>query len=218
MKCVTYKNNLCRASKRTLYVTLTALLSFSYLSGGVKAIPLKWTPNIDPFVIIGGDTVTVSGSFVYDADAMLFSNVDIIVSGVTVNNPGDLTKASTSLNGQYTLVGGGSNNVNLLAVKDLDGNGVDEGDASIRFGFNTFPHLSSAGGTTDIISTDLRFCFSGGVFCNGFRLGGIGGTITASAPGVSIVPLPTALPLFGTGLAIMGFMGWRLKRKVAEAA
>jgi len=34
----------------------------------------------------------------------------------------------------------------------------------------------------------------------------------------SVVPLPAALPLFGTGLAAMGFIGWRRKRKIAEAA
>ena len=30
---------------------------------------------------------------------------------------------------------------------------------------------------------------------------------------VSVVPLPAALPLYGTGLAIMGFIGWRKRRK-----
>ena len=34
---------------------------------------------------------------------------------------------------------------------------------------------------------------------------------TASA-GTSVVPVPAALPLFSTGLAIMGFVGWRRKR------
>ncbi|MBL4891335.1 MAG: hypothetical protein JKX91_05830 [Rhizobiaceae bacterium] len=29
------------------------------------------------------------------------------------------------------------------------------------------------------------------------------------------VPIPAALPLFGTGLAILGFLGWRKKRKAA---
>ncbi len=33
--------------------------------------------------------------------------------------------------------------------------------------------------------------------------------------GVGVVPLPAALPLYGTGLAIMGFIGWRRKRKAA---
>ncbi len=35
---------------------------------------------------------------------------------------------------------------------------------------------------------------------------------------VSAVPLPAALPLFGSGLAVLGFLGWRRKRKVAQAA
>jgi len=32
---------------------------------------------------------------------------------------------------------------------------------------------------------------------------------------VSAVPLPAALPLYGAGIAVMGFMGWRRKRKTA---
>lgn len=31
----------------------------------------------------------------------------------------------------------------------------------------------------------------------------------------SIVPIPPALPLFGTGVALLGFLGWRRKRKAA---
>ncbi len=34
---------------------------------------------------------------------------------------------------------------------------------------------------------------------------------------LSVVPLPATLPLFGTGLAVMGFIGWRRKRKMATA-
>ncbi len=36
--------------------------------------------------------------------------------------------------------------------------------------------------------------------------------VSVPAAATSAVPLPTALPLFGTGLAIMGFIGWRRKR------
>ena len=42
------------------------------------------------------------------------------------------------------------------------------------------------------------------------------GTLTVDYE-VSHVPLPTALPLFGTGLAILGFIGWRRRRKLAQA-
>jgi len=39
-----------------------------------------------------------------------------------------------------------------------------------------------------------------------------------SAPPPAVVPLPAALPLFGTGLGILGFLGWRRRRKLAESA
>jgi len=41
--------------------------------------------------------------------------------------------------------------------------------------------------------------------------------ISGSANALSVVPLPAALPLYGTGLAFMGFIVWRRKRKVAVA-
>ena len=37
-------------------------------------------------------------------------------------------------------------------------------------------------------------------------------------PTTPVVPLPAALPLFGTGLGIMGFIGWRRKRRMAAEA
>lgn len=41
--------------------------------------------------------------------------------------------------------------------------------------------------------------------------------IDFTAP-LSEVPVPAALPLFGTGLAAMGFIGWRRKRKAKASA
>ncbi len=35
---------------------------------------------------------------------------------------------------------------------------------------------------------------------------------------VSAVPLPAALPLYGAGLAVIGFVGWRKRRKAAAQA
>jgi len=40
--------------------------------------------------------------------------------------------------------------------------------------------------------------------------------VFADFTAVSPVPLPAALPFFGTGLAVMGFIGWRRKRKISE--
>ena len=41
------------------------------------------------------------------------------------------------------------------------------------------------------------------------------GLIDSGNNTTGVVPVPAALPLFGTGLAIMGFVGWRRKRKAA---
>jgi len=41
--------------------------------------------------------------------------------------------------------------------------------------------------------------------------------ITASAVSdVEITPLPAALPLFASGAGVLGFLGWRRKRKQAQ--
>ncbi|PHQ72228.1 MAG: hypothetical protein COB93_01105 [Sneathiella sp.] len=41
-------------------------------------------------------------------------------------------------------------------------------------------------------------------------------SVTVAA--ISAVPLPAALPLYGAGLAVMGFVGWRKRRKAAAQA
>jgi hypothetical protein len=35
---------------------------------------------------------------------------------------------------------------------------------------------------------------------------------------IKVTPLPSALPLFGTGLGALGLLGWRRKRKTARIA
>ena len=35
---------------------------------------------------------------------------------------------------------------------------------------------------------------------------------------IAVIPLPAALPLYGAGLAVMGLLGWRRKRKAAAQA
>ena len=39
--------------------------------------------------------------------------------------------------------------------------------------------------------------------------------VTSVSFEVAVIPLPAALPLYGTGLAVMGFLGWRRKRRAA---
>ena len=58
--------------------------------------------------------------------------------------------------------------------------------------------------------------FSGSPGAYTDNTGGLEATFNIG-PATSVVPVPAALPLFGTGLAIMGFIGWRRKRKMEAA-
>lgn len=63
----------------------------------------------------------------------------------------------------------------------------------------------------------LSLLKEGGVYITVDIYGTVNGTTgVVGAPDVNVVPLPAALPLFATGLGVMGLFGWRRKRK-AEA-
>ena len=55
----------------------------------------------------------------------------------------------------------------------------------------------------------------GGGFPVGLDLGPNGANAVFADFSVSAVPLPAAFPLMGSGLALLGFMGWRRKRSAA---
>lgn len=42
------------------------------------------------------------------------------------------------------------------------------------------------------------------------------GSYLVKSPTISAVPLPASLPLYGAGVAVMGFIGWRSKRRVVR--
>jgi len=80
------------------------------------------------------------------------------------------------------------------------------------FGVDYFAQIFGFASTTaQFIRIDISGCPQ---VDNGFNGCGIGEVAFSS---VSAVPLPAALPLFGTGLAVMGLIGWRRKRKAAAA-
>lgn len=61
--------------------------------------------------------------------------------------------------------------------------------------------------------------FAAGLYTINLEAFGANGLLASSSIDINIsaVPLPAGLPLFGTGLALMGFIGWRRKRKVQMA-
>ncbi len=90
---------------------------------------------------------------------------------------------------------------------------VDPGDDTINW------YASVAGGLLagDTSSSDyLRFITPFGLASAGIGIVGTNGIANANSlffNNVSVVPLPAALPLYGTGLALMGFVGWRRRQK-----
>lgn len=68
-------------------------------------------------------------------------------------------------------------------------------------------------------SLGLKRCLTAScIGANSFiLLEGQDATVTSFLVPPSAVPLPASLPLFGTGLAIMGYLGWRRKSKAAAA-
>ncbi|MCR9214959.1 MAG: hypothetical protein NXI13_14675 [Proteobacteria bacterium] len=60
-----------------------------------------------------------------------------------------------------------------------------------------------------IITTDTAF--------NRFKILSGRNSFELANVSISAVPLPAALPLYGAGLAVMGFVGWRKRKKAAAA-
>lgn len=109
---------------------------------------------------------------------------------------------------------------------------------SIKFvGFGSFENFafffdSNNDGNFDFVQKGLttrdkhgRYTFLDSLLKTGnrFAIGALGAgdafkidSITVSK--LSVVPLPAGLPLYGAGLAVLGFIGWRRKRKMAAAA
>jgi hypothetical protein len=156
---------------------------------------------------------TASTTFVLPAQA---STLSFVISGV--DNATFSLDSKPGPTGQVD-VGHGANNPYFADVA-----GTNSG-SPIVFPFLTFYTPTDRGGLSaglqpgdigtnffDLLG-DLIFSgpgsapvFSPGVFALGAD------TLTVSA-----TPLPAALPLFATGLGVIGLLGWRRKRKTAAA-
>jgi len=106
-------------------------------------------------------------------------------------------------------------------VYGFTGNGaVDKSDFNQTSNFLGALSLPSVGSTVSLnVSALIASLIGGSNQYAGFVLdatsnGGAFLNATLEVEG-SVVPLPAALPLFGTGLGLMGLFGWRRRRKAA---
>jgi hypothetical protein len=127
--------------------------------------------------------------------------------GPPISTPGWGLTAGTST----TLSLDDTGPFNFILGPPGSGSLYSNADASIVAGSSEFsPFLniqaifmiSGAGLTADTIISGVDFSF-----------GNSPSTNVPGVPPVTTTPLPTALPLFGTGLGALGLLGWRRKRK-----
>ncbi len=208
------------------------------LSTTANAITLSINPTADGDVrISGGDSVdTTDTGIAFSQSGGLIRNgilefdLSGIADGSTINNVSlDITLTRFVSNGGSTaeidifaLNGDGVVNIadfNSLGTQVVDTTTPTGGVAGdVRsFGFTSVAPVAAAllgdlltvrietNNFASIIFASLENTILNAALLN----------IDFTAPAVSAVPLPAALPLFGSGLAVMGFVGWRRKRKLA---
>jgi len=185
-----------------IFLRQTVLGLIAVLTIGLFSIPLSTPTKAAPVsvnlngTVVGGSFAGTIGTGTVNFDDSLFSG-----TGVETINPTDGLTLSFNIFGQT-----------FAESDDID--------------FNAYPELTQEDGifvsldfiVSEVAGSILTSINQDGVF--GFTIFDIFGNvnegfdfeIAVDETGISVVPLPAALPLYGTGLALLGFIGWRRKR------
>ena len=185
------------------------------VTGSQNAIPANvpgTTPNVT-FDISGTTTIFFTSGSLYTIGEFLNSEkTNVPGSSVTVlTGSGEL--GNTLNNTLFNFTG----TVSVTNTQSFQA-GHDDG-LTLTIGSNTV--ISAPGGTSFALTTGTYTGSTGTfpfqlVYGESFGPPGdieISGLALVSPP--PSVPLPGALPLFATGLGVLGLLGWRKKRKAA---
>lgn len=210
------------------------------LSTTANAFTVSLTPTIDGQVqTFGGvsiDTadnkVSISRSGPSLINGVLEFDLSTIADGSTINSVSlEITLAAIVSNFQnrpaevdiFAVAGGDG----AVTVGDYGPGGTQVFDGTILSGFldsspgqvHTFNFSSITPVVNSLLSDALtiRLETNDGATIQFVSLEGVtvdwaAATLNINYSTPATVPVPTALPLFGTGLAIMGFVGWRRKQ------
>jgi hypothetical protein len=162
-----------------------------FLSSAALAIPVEWTLQN----VIFTDGGTAFGSFVYDADTNIYSEVDITTTSGAV-----LSGTVYKFTNPY-ISGNASITQFLNAEGDLTG---------ARF-FGLIPLYDL---TNELLSTSINNLDTGEYACSSSSCGGgsgLRGVNSGYITATSVVPVPAAVWLFGSALAGLGWF----RRKTA---
>lgn len=200
----------------------TAATTFDFLSGPNGAV--GWTSGTLDYSVDGIDLSVSSGEY----------------SGGSVSDNGSIRQYnghglainSSNNDGNHEIDGRGTNDV---AMFDFSKNVTLE-SVTFTSKYNTnedrFAFFFDTGdnGSLNLIQNDLNanptdtYAFLGNLLKTGdfFGIGAIGKKhdfkIASMTVSISAVPLPTALPLYGAGIALLGFVGYRRKKKLAASS
>ncbi len=178
------------------FALLAAALAAFGLSVPANAAPVTWT-LVDAAFEDGG---TASGTFTYDADTNVYSNIDIVTTAGSIQSGAEYHLLPSLFAFSATRFGATPVPPPGLAGKTI-------------FSITWANALTNNGGLVSILTGSpsaegLCLNFNCSIF-NGYKGGArnfVSGYVTTDA---SPVPLPAALPLFLAGLAGVG----ALKRK-----
>jgi len=168
-------------------------LVFLLITANTNAAPVTWTLNGVTFDDMG----TASGSFVYNVDTNIYSDIAITTSGGTYFDDSQL----------YTLI----NPDEIIDAKGL--HLVAESDPQYltrAFNFNFASYLTNQGGTVLVATPPPPTAFETRCASDLCRSYFSGRRVTAGS--ISAVPIPAAVWLFGSGL---GLLGWFRRRQSA---
>ena len=203
----------------------TALTGFTTLGDMMSGMLVTAT-----FAGGGSQTLTwaTSGSGAGGVSGSLFGLTE---SGDTFSSPWTLTNLSTSLlTGLSINAGAGNTTFDIVTGSEVTpGSGLgqpyaDQSSLTGTIGV-TYSEPLGVGGNPPLGDEYLVMA----VDYTGLAGGGIAGsqvesflqdTDNINIPGdiTTVTPLPTALPLFASGLGALGLLGWRRKRKVQATA
>lgn len=202
LSCFQQASHFIRATARTLRRHAQTLLTVTLLLGATtaSAVPLTWTLNN----VVTLDGITLTGSFVFDADLpagpAAFSAINIVATGAGGNGP--FTQSLFAVNG-----------ATLFAF-----NQAPAGLGQFAVGFITTAALTNAGGTQALSlgvgKSTMLTCSNVG--CTSFTVPVgrymISGTITAIAPAPVTVPTLNQWGLLILGLLMAGLAAWQVRR------
>jgi len=164
-------------------------------------------------------------------------NVNLTVGGATATGffSGIVGNSSADIGAPFNLtLTQGSKSATLVAsgttgnaqVAALNGDAVTVTPSQVLFNFSDTSQdylLFELGNSFSTLLCFQTFNFCGGdgpgivLLVNGDPFQSMTGIVVIASNDLATTPLPPALPLFATGLGVLGLLGWRKKRKGAAA-